>query len=121
MSLSEYRPGFDLPFPLLPNGEASHVTPAELAASDGRRTILASFKGVCQATSKRPALHRLHNGRDLIMLCTNNGAGGPNAQAAHWDYKTLMLTSVYAAAGLAAHFAWMCRREWALALADCRD
>ena len=34
------------------------------------------------------------------------------------EFLPLMLTSVYAAAGLAAHFAWMCRREWALALAD---
>ena len=93
IKLSEYRPGFDLPFPLLPNGEASHVTPAELAAARTRRTVLASFKGVCQSTSNRPRLQRLHNGRDLIMLCTTSGRA-----ATQWDYKTLMLTSVFSVA-----------------------
>ena len=93
MRLSEYRPGFDVPFPLLPNGEASHVTPAELSAAVGRRTILASFKGVCQQSSRRPALSRLHNGRDLIMLCTER-----KATASQWDYKTLMLTSTFSVA-----------------------
>ena len=96
MRLSEYRPGFDLPFPLLPNGEASHVTPAELAASVGRRTVLASFKGICQPSSRRPQLTQLHNGRTLIMLCTGKGAAA--TRASHYDYKTLMLTSVFSVA-----------------------
>ena len=95
MRLSEYRPGFDLPVPLLPNGEASHVTPAELAAARSRRTLLASFKGVCQASSRRPALAQLHNGGDFVMLCTN---GGGKARSEHWDYKTLMLSSVFSVA-----------------------
>jgi hypothetical protein len=87
-------PGFDLPFPLLPNGEASRVTPSELQASWSRRTVLASFKGVCQAKSRRPLLRRLHNGRDLIMLCTERDV----ATAAQHDYKTLMLTSIFSVA-----------------------
>ena len=94
MRLSDYRPGFDVPFPLLPNGEASHVTPAELEAARGRRTVLASFKGVCQAKTQRPALQRMHDGRELIMLCTDRGGPGKN----HYDYKTLMLTSVFSVA-----------------------
>jgi len=96
MKLSEYRPGFDLPFPLLPNGEAAHVTPAELAAAATRRTRLASFKGVCQPNSKRPDLARLHNGQDLVFVCTNNPVGTGRASA--YDYKSLMLTSTFSVA-----------------------
>ena len=44
MKLSEYRPGFDVPFPLLPNGVATHATPAELRAAAGKRRLLLSFK-----------------------------------------------------------------------------
>ena len=95
MRLVEYRPGFDIPFPLLPNGEAAHVTPDELLAAASRRKLLASFKGVCQGSSNRPRLQKLHNGHDLIMLCTNSGGTGAAAQ---WDYKTLMLTSVFSVA-----------------------
>ena len=93
MALDAYRPGFDLPMPLLPNGEAARVTPRELRAAQGKRTILASFKGVCQAKSRRPMLERLHNGRDLIMLCTEKGPS-----AAQYDFKTMMLTSVFSVA-----------------------
>ena len=65
---------------------------AELRAAAGKRTILASFKGVCQGKSNRPALSKLHNGRDLVMLCT--GRGG----ATQWDYKALMLSSTFSVA-----------------------
>ena len=94
IKLQEYRPGYDLPVPLLPNGEAARVTPAELAAAAGRRTILASFKGVCQPKTKRPMLAKLHDGRSLIMLCTNSGL----SRAAQWDYKSLMLSSTFSVA-----------------------
>ena len=70
------------------------MTPAELQAAQSRRTVLASFKGVCQDKSRRPQLRRLHNGRDLIMLCTERDA----TSAAQYDYKTLMLTSVFSVA-----------------------
>ena len=92
MNIDHYRPGFDVPFPLLPNGVATHVTPSELAAAQGRRHILLSFKGVCQAASNRNKLAALHNGRDVIAVCSNN------AKAAQYDYKTLMLSSTFSAA-----------------------
>ena len=38
-------------------------------------------------------LERLHNGRDLIMLCTEKGPS-----AAQYDFKTMMLTSVFSVA-----------------------
>ena len=76
----------------MPNGEAARVTPAELAAAASRRTILASFKGICQPKSMRPELSRMHDGKSLIMLCTEK------TQSKHWDYKTLMLSSVFAVA-----------------------
>ena len=44
MTIDDYRRGFDVPFPLLPNGAASHVTPEELRAAAGRRSLLFSFK-----------------------------------------------------------------------------
>ena len=78
----------------LPNGVASHVTPQELQAAQGRRHILLSFKGVCQAASQRNKLAQLHNGKDVIMLCTDQ----LKASTSQWDYKTLMLTSVFSAA-----------------------
>ena len=99
MSIDEYRRGFDVPFPLLPNGEASHATPEELRAARGRRELLASFKGVCTSRSKgsgagqRPALRKLHNGRDLVMICTDG-----SASASQWDYKMLMLRSKFSVA-----------------------
>lgn len=96
MSIDHYRRGFDVPFPLLPNGEASRVTPAELQAAEGRRTVLVSFKGVCQQQSTRPRLASLHNGKDIIMICTDRAAQG--RQASQWDYKTLMLSSLFSAA-----------------------
>ena len=40
-----YRPGFDVSFPLLPNGVATTVTPAELKAAEPKRDLLVSFKG----------------------------------------------------------------------------
>ena len=94
MSLDDYRPGFDVPVPLLPNGVASHVTPAELLAASaaGKRHLLLSFKGTCQAASLRGKLGRLHNGKDVIVACSNN------AHAAQHDYRTLMLTSTFSAA-----------------------
>ena len=98
MRLSDYRPGFDLPVPLLPNGEAARVKPSELAAARSRRALLASFKGVCQPDSRRPQLAELHNGRDLIMLCTDDNKLGRRQRAEHWDYKTLMLSSVFSVA-----------------------
>ena len=92
MRLSDYRPGFDVPFPLLPNGEASHVTPEELRLAASRRTLLASFKGTCQSKSRRGQLARLHDNKQLIMLCSGSPGYG------QWDYKTLMLTSVFSVA-----------------------
>ena len=92
MNIDHYRPGFDVPFPLLPNGVASHVTSAELSAAHDKRHLLLSFKGVCQSQSKRNRLAALHNGRDVIVACSHS------AQAAHYDYKTLMLTSTFSAA-----------------------
>ena len=77
MSIDDYRPGLDVPFPLLPNGVASHATPEELAAAAGRRHLLLSFKGTCQASSLRPKLERLHNGKDVIIVCSNKGAPSP--------------------------------------------
>ena len=54
MNIDHYRDGFDVPFPLLPNGVASHVTPAELQAAQQKgRHVLLSFMGVCQSTSHR--------------------------------------------------------------------
>ena len=92
MNIDHYRSGFDIPFPLLPNGVASHVTPAELAAAEGKRHVLLSFKGVCQPKSNRPKLARLHNGRDVVAVCSGT------SHAAHFDFKTLMLSSVFSAA-----------------------
>ena len=63
--------------------------------------MLASFKGICQPTSNRPRLQRLHDGKRLIMLCTGgtgSASGRGHAAAAQWDYKTLMLSSVFAVA-----------------------
>ena len=97
MSIDHYRRGFDVPMPLLPNGVATRATAAELAAAAGRRHLLLSFKGVCQPSSARPALSRLHNGRDIISVCTGGGKGG-GASAAQYDYKALMLSSVFSAA-----------------------
>ena len=92
MNIDHYRSGFDIPFPLLPNGVATHVTPKELQAAEGRRHILLSFKGVCQAASLRNQLAALHNGKDVIAVCSNS------PRAAQYDYKTLMLSSVFSAA-----------------------
>lgn len=88
MSIDDYRPGFDVPFPLLPNGVATRVTPEELTAAASRRHILLSFKGTCQGSSLRPELKKLHNGRDIIIACLGE----------QYDYKTLMLTSTFSAA-----------------------
>ena len=71
MSIDHYR-RVDVPMPLLPNGVATRATAAELAAAAGRRHLL-SFKGVCQPSSARPALARLHNGRDIVSVCTEAG------------------------------------------------
>ena len=94
MHLDDYRPGFDVPFPLLPNGVASHVSPAELraASTPGKRHLLLSFKGTCQAASLRGKLSRLHNGKDVIIACSDSKAAGQH------DYRTLMLTSTFSAA-----------------------
>lgn len=92
MSIDHYRQGFDVPFPLLPNGVATRVTPEELQATHGRRHVLLSFKGVCQAASNRNKLAALHNGRDVIAVCSNS----PHAR--QYDYKSLMLSSRFAAA-----------------------
>ena len=92
MNIDHYRAGFDVPFPLLPNGVATHVTRDELSAAQGKRHVLLSFKGVCQSQSQRNRLAALHNGRDVIIACSNS------ARATHYDYKTLMLTSVFSAA-----------------------
>eukprot|EP00966_Prymnesium_polylepis_P284987 6583937-Prymnesium_polylepis.1 len=92
MNIDHYRSGFDIPFPLLPNGVATHVTPKELQAAEGRRHILLSFKGVCQSASLRNQLAALHNGKDVIAVCSNN------PRAVQYDYKTLMLSSVFSAA-----------------------
>ena len=94
MNIDHYRAGFDVPFPLLPNGVATHVTPQELQAARGRRHILLSFKGVCQSTSMRNRLAALHNGKDIVAVCSNSNSG----RAAQYDYKTLMLSSVFSAA-----------------------
>lgn len=96
MSIDDYRPGFDVPFPLLPNGVASHVTPDELRAAEGKRHLLLSFKGTCQSKSHRGKLARLHNGRDVVMACTGGGGGGGRGE--QYDYRTLMLTSTFSAA-----------------------
>ena len=88
------RPGFDIPFPLLPNGVASHATAAELLAAAGKRHLLLSFKGTCQAASLRGRLARLHNGKDVIMACSNRNA----AASTQHDYRNLMLTSRFSAA-----------------------
>jgi len=92
MNIDHYRSGFDVPFPLLPNGVATHATPQELAAAKGNRHVLLSFKGVCQSHSQRNQLASLHNGKDIIAVCSNS----PRAQ--QYDYKTLMLSSVFSAA-----------------------
>jgi len=92
MSVDDYRPGFDVSFPLLPNGVATHVGRAELRAARGKRTLLLSFKGTCQGSSLRPRLAKLNNGRDVIVACS------AAAHAAHYDYRTLMLTSTFSAA-----------------------
>jgi hypothetical protein len=52
MNIDHYRPGFDVPFPLLPNGVATHATPAELQAAEANRHLLLSFKGVCQVRTQ---------------------------------------------------------------------
>jgi len=58
MSIDHYRAGFDVPFPLLPNGVATHATPAELRAAEQRgRHVLLSFMGVCQTQSHRPLMN----------------------------------------------------------------
>eukprot|EP00967_Tisochrysis_lutea_P026582 scaffold30687_cov31-Tisochrysis_lutea.AAC.2 len=57
MNIDHYRPGFDVPFPLLPNGVATHATPDELRASEGRRHLLLSFKGVCQVRGSASGRH----------------------------------------------------------------
>jgi len=92
MSIDHYRAGFDVPFPLLPNGIATRINPTEILAARGRRHILLSFKGVCQPSSQRLRLAGLHNGQDVIAVCSNN------PRALQYDYKTLMLSSVFAAA-----------------------
>ena len=43
-------------------------------------------------STQRPALSKLHNGRYIIAVCS----GSPKAK--HYDYKALMLQSVFAAA-----------------------
>jgi hypothetical protein len=53
MSIDHYRPGFDVPFPLLPKGVATHATQTELQAADGNRHLLLSFKGVCHVRPPR--------------------------------------------------------------------
>lgn len=45
-----------------------------------------------QGNSVRPRLASLHNGRDVIAVCSGR------ADAAQYDYKTLMLSSVFSAA-----------------------
>ena len=91
MNIDHYRSGFDVPFPLLPNGVATRVAPAELQAAQGRRHLLLSFKGDCSGPS-RSALKALHNGKEVVIACSES------EHAVHYDYKTLMLSSVFAAA-----------------------
>ncbi|KAL3912591.1 MAG: hypothetical protein SGPRY_008284 [Prymnesium sp.] len=40
MSIDHYRQGFDVPFPLLPNGVATRVTPEELQATHGPLSLI---------------------------------------------------------------------------------
>lgn len=101
MRIDEYRPGFDVPFPLLPNGVATHATLGELhRAETAERKLLLSFKGDCSHNGNgrwedtRRAMARLHNGIDVIVLCTSK----QSSAAAKYDYKELMLTSKFALA-----------------------
>eukprot|EP00966_Prymnesium_polylepis_P097665 2261980-Prymnesium_polylepis.2 len=94
MSIDHYRPNFDVPFPLLPNGVATRLTPTELHAAQDQRHILLGFKGDCSGPeSSRSALAKLHNGKQIVVVCT-----GDSEHARHHDYKTLMLSSIFAAA-----------------------
>ena len=92
LDIDDYRSGFDVPFPLLPNGAATHATTDQLSATASKRDVLLSFMGLCQPRSHRPALARLHNNADVIAVCS----GTP--RAAQYDYKQLMLRSLFAAA-----------------------
>ena len=92
LDIGDYRPGFDVPFPLLPNGIATHAATLELGGGDGKRDVLLSFMGLCQPRSHRPALAKLHNGADVIAACSGT------ARAALYEYKQLMLRSRFAAA-----------------------
>jgi len=65
MRASDYRPGFDVPYPLPPMG----VFQVRHRANSSSRPLLLSFKGTCRHSRTKYAAW--HDGAEVVIVCTD--------------------------------------------------
>ena len=102
MRASDYRPGFDVPYPLPPMG----VHQVRHRADNESRPLLLSFKGSCRRN--RAKYSAWHDGIDVVIICTDRQQGrddnrgdqlelqGYQQERHELDYHELALRSRFA-------------------------